>query len=94
MKIVAVIAVLSSLSFSAFAGPLKPSSLTCSELNSLLEEKGSLFISYGLLGISRGTMYADERDASPCSNGELRQMNLRTSDGFCMSGYMCINRKR
>ncbi len=93
MKYLITAAFFASLSFSSYADYIKPKSMSCSELNDLLEAQGSVSIVYGLFGISRGTMYADERGMS-CMDGDIRQMNLRTSDGFCQSGYMCIHAPR
>ena len=86
-----LIALAACFSLSSFAGGyLHPKTVTCEELTDMLETQGSVAIVYGLLGVSRGTAYNDERDVGPCANGIVRALKVRTSDGSCDAGYICV----
>ena len=90
MKHLIALTILTTFSLSSFAGPIRPKTMTCDEINELLESEGSIYVTYGLLGITRGTMYADSRVAyDNCPSQVVKRPNLRAKDGSCLAGYVC-----
>lgn len=86
-----LITLLASLSLSTFASTFPTQTLTCEEVNELLESRGTLYVKYGLLGISRGTMWADSNEAAErCYDGVVQQKRVKALDGSCLAGYMCV----
>lgn len=85
---IAVLVLSSSLAHASSNRAVHPNRLTCQELNDLLEAKGRITVVYGLLGLSRGSMWLDSRDADrKCAVVERPEWNSR--DGKCVAGYMC-----
>ena len=85
-------AIILTLSFSSFAETYKAKKMGCDELKETVANYRSIYVVHGLLGVSRGTMWADEKDADRHCEGAVQRPMVRTQDGFCLAGYMCENR--
>lgn len=81
-------------SINVFAGYIKTKNFTCDELQSEISETGTLYIIYGLLGVSRGPVYSENKIQSdrPCFHDEVPiKFIAKTSDTKrCHIGYRCV----
>ncbi len=82
------------LSLSALAKPINPRDYTCEDLQEMISEKGSVYMRYGLFGISRGTVYSPDNFEleDPCAwDEEPSNTKVRTKDKWgCFVGYTCV----